>query len=226
MIYVLFTFIALLSACAIGLFAARNGVADFGEKIKVYKPCDDEETVPFKGKALILIIIICFAVALAAQISLYINTAAVSFVKLYGLLLIVLCAGLIDYKRRIIPNTLILIGLIFRVGIYVYEIFFTKNVKAVLINDLIGFAIGFVFLTLVCVLTKGALGFGDAKLFGIIGITSGAFCTYSTMFASLILSVVFSVINIARKKMGRKDSFPFGPCIAAGYVVAVLLTSY
>ena len=226
MIYVLFIFIALVSVCLIELFAARKGVVDFGEKIKAYKPCDDESIVPFNGQTLILITIICFAVALASQISLYMNTAIVSFVKLYGLLVIVMCAGLIDYKRRIIPNFLILIGLVFRLGIYVYEIFFTENIKAVLINDLIGFVIGFVFLALVSLITKGSLGFGDAKLFGVIGVTSGAFCTYSTLLVSLILSFVFSIINMARKKMGRKDSFPIGPCIAAGYVIAVLLTSY
>lgn len=226
MIYLLFMLIALASVCFIELLAARKGVVDFGEKIKGFKPCEDESIVPYKGKSLILITIICFAAALAAQISLYMHTAIVSFVKLYGLLVTVMCAGLIDYKRRIIPNVLILIGFAFRLSIYVYEIFFTENIKAVVINDLLGFAIGFVFLGLVSVITRGALGFGDAKLFGVIGITSGAFCTYSTLLVGLILSVVVSLINMARKKMGRKDSFPFGPCIAAGYVIALLLTSY
>lgn len=226
MIYLLFTFVALVSVCAIELFAARKGVVDFGDKIRVYKPCVDESIVPFKGKTLIMITIFCFVITFATQISLNINATLVSCIKLYGLLLIVLCAGLIDYKKRIIPNQLILIGLVFRVGIYVYEIFFTENIKAVFINDLIGFAIGFVFLALVSIITKGSLGFGDAKLFGVIGITSGAFCTYSTLLVSLVLSVIVSIVSIARKKMGRKDSFPFGPCIAMGYVISVLLTSY
>ena len=226
MIYLLFVLIALVSVCITELISARKGVVDMGEKIKVYKPCDDENIVPYRGKSLILITMICFAVFLATQISLYMNTTVVSFVKLYGILPLVLCAGLIDYKRRIIPNVLILIGFVFRAGIYVYEVFFTENIKAVLVNDLIGFAIGFVFLGLISVITRGSLGFGDAKLFGIIGITTGTFCTYSTLLASLILSVIFSVTSMAMKKMGRKDSFPFGPCIAAGYVIAVLLTSY
>ena len=91
---------------------------------------------------------------------------------------------------------------------------------------MIGFGVGFVFLALVSVITKGSLGFGDAKLFGIIGITTGALCTYSTLLASLLVSVIFSVVSMACKKMSRKDSFPFGPFISAGYVIAVLLTSY
>ena len=225
MVYLLFVGIAILSVCAIAFFCARKGVIDFGDKLKVYKSCE-EDIVPYKGKFLILILAICFALALAIQISLYKNTEVINFVKLYGLFLIVLCAGIVDAKRRIIPNFLILSGVVFRAGLYVYEIFFTEVIKDVIKNDLIGFVIGFVFLALVSLISKGSLGFGDAKLFGIIGITVGSFCTYSTLLVSLLISTVVSVVSILRKKMSRKDSFPFGPCIAAGYVIVVLLTSY
>ncbi len=226
MIYVLFVGIALASVCLMGWTAARMGVFDPGEKLKIYKPCADENVVPYRGKKLILLIAICFVITLTVQICLYMNTATVSFIKLYGVLLLTMCAGIVDSKRRIIPNLLILLGLIFRVGIYVYEIFFADNLKAVFFNDLIGFAVGFVFLALISILTRGALGFGDVKLFGVIGLTTGAFCTYSTLLAALIVSVVVAVVNIARKKMGRKDSFPFGPCIAVGYIITVVLASY
>lgn len=225
MVYLLFVFVALVSVCAVIIFAARNGVVDLGKKIKVYKPCEDN-VVPYQGKSLILITIVCFVIMIAIQISLYMNTSWISFTKLYGLSLIVVSAGIVDSKRRIIPNVLIFCGIVFRACIYAYEIFFADNIKEVFINDMIGLAIGFVFLSIVSIITKGSLGFGDAKLFGIIGIVSGAFCTYSTLLVSLILSVIVSIINIARKKMSRKDSFPFGPCIAAGYIIVVLLTSY
>ena len=225
MIYLLFALIAALSTLAVVYVGSLKGVIDTG-KFNIYKPCD-EEIVPYKGKSLILLTIVCFVIALAIQISLYMNTSVVNFIKLFGLFLIVFSAGVIDAKRKIIPNLLIIIGLIFRAGIYVYEIFFsTADIKTVLTNDLLGFVIGFVFLAVVSLVSKGALGFGDAKLFGVIGLISGSFCTYSTLLVSLVLSAVLSIINIARKKMGRKDTFPFGPCIAAGYIIVVLLTSY
>ena len=174
-----------------------------------------------------MLIIICFACFFAAQISLYINTSIINLIKLFGLAVIVISAGIIDSKRRIIPNLLIISGLVFRIAIYIYEIAGpTDDLMTVLTNDLIGFAIGFVFLAVVSLLSKGALGFGDAKLFGIIGLVSGSFCTYSTLFVSLVISTVVSLINISRKKMGRKDAFPFGPCIAVGYMFVVFLTSY
>ncbi len=225
MIYILFAVIAVLSTAVIAITAARKGVVDFGGKIKLYKPCD-EAVVPFKNVPLILIITVCFALALAVQILLYKNTEAVAFIKLYGLFVIVMCAAVIDSKRRIIPNILIIAGFIFRAGIYVYEFITADDIKAVIVNDLIGFAIGFVFLGLVSIISKGALGFGDAKLFGVIGVLSGSFCTYSTLLISLIVSLIVSLINILIRKKDRKTAFPFGPCIAAGYIISVLLTSY
>ncbi len=225
MIYMLFVFLAALSSAAICFVGARKGVVYTGEKSKIYKKCE-ENIKPFEGKTLILITIICFVVSIAMQISLYKNTSVVNFIKLYGLYLIVVSAGLIDFKCRIIPNTLIICGLIFRVGIYIYEIISIDSIRQVVINDLIGFTIGFVFLAVVSLVSKGSLGFGDAKLFGVIGLTSGSFCTYSTLLISLIISLIFSLINIIGKKMSRKDAFPFGPCITVGYIIAVLLTSY
>lgn len=226
MVYLLFVLIAVLSVVFVTVIAAKKGVVDCGEKLKIYKSCEDDLIIPFRGKKLSLLIIVCFVISLALQISLYKNTSIINFTKLYGLFVIIFCAAVIDAKRRIIPNLLIIIGMTFRLGIYVYELVAIDNIKPVLINDLVGFGIGFMFLAAVSLLTKGALGFGDAKLFGIIGITSGSFCTYSTLLVSLIISVVVSIINIGRKKMRRKDSFPFGPCIAAGYIITILLTSY
>ena len=174
-----------------------------------------------------MLTMICVACFLAAQISLYKNTTLINFIKLFGLAFIVITAGVIDLKRKIIPNILIILGLIFRAAIYVYEILFSADdLKTIFTNDLLGFAIGFLFLAVVSLLSKGALGFGDAKLFGVIGLVSGAFCTYSTLLLSLVISAVVSLGNIARKKMGRKDTLPFGPCIAVGYLLVVFLTSY
>lgn len=226
MIYVLFVVLAIASAGFVTVLASRKGVMQVGEKINLYKASEDADVIPYKGIPLILIIIVCFALALAVQISLYKNTETVSFVKLFGLYTLVASAAVIDMKRRIIPNILIILGIVFRVLIYVYEFATSLDMKTILLNDFIGFVIGFVFLGLVSVISKGALGFGDAKLFGIIGITAGSFCTYSTLLISLVISLIISLISIIAKKMDRKASFPFGPCIAAGYIISVLLTSY
>ena len=224
MVYLIFVVIAALTVVAIEVHSARRGVLDFG-KLNIYKKCDDN-IVPFRGASWMLITIICFALSVALQVSLYKNTSTINFVKLYGVFCLVVPAAIVDFKRRIIPNELILAGLIFRAGLYAYEIFSHAVIKDIIINDLIGLAIGFGILAIVSLITRGAVGFGDAKLFGIIGLISGSFCTYSTLLISLVLSAIVSIIGLARKKIGRKDAIPFGPCIAIGYTLALLLTSY
>lgn len=223
---ILFLLIALLSAGVVGFVGARMGVLDPGEKLKIYKSCEDDTVVPFRGLSLVLILACSLVCGFVIQLSLHENTTMLNFAKLYALYVIVVCAAVVDFKRRIIPNILIICGLIFRVVIYIAELIIVENITEVLINDLIGLAIGFGILALASFVTKGAIGFGDAKLFGVIGLLGGSFCTYSTLFMSLILSTVFSLTAIASKKMGRKDAFPFGPCIALGYIIVLLLTSY
>lgn len=225
MIYLLFGVISTLTAAAVAVFGARKGVADFGEKLKIYKPCG-EEISPYRGKTLILTILICAALAAALLISLYKNVNWINFCKLYGAAVIVFCAAMVDSKRKIIPNVLIVTGVVFRLAIYGWELLSKADMGAIVRNDIVGLLLGFGVLSLVCLLTKGALGFGDAKLFGIIGITCGAFCTYTTLFFSLIVSLAVSLIGLLRKKLGRKDAFPFGPCIAVGYAAAILLKCY
>ncbi len=132
-----------------------------------------------------------------------------------------------DLKKTIIPNVLILIGLGIRGVIYVIEYFFYREVFFVqLKNDLFGFLIGFGILFFTSVITRGAIGFGDVKLFGIMGIFSGAICTYSTLLFSLFVSCVISIVLIIMKKKTRKDSIPFGPCIFVGYIIAMIVSSY
>lgn len=214
----------MLTCVAVFVTSSLAGVVDTGIP-KIYKKC--EECDPYKNKGLILLALLCFVPAFASAFSLQHNTSILNFIKLYGLHTLVLCCAVIDSKRRIIPDFLIVSGLVFRAGIYVYEIICMRDMlKDTVINDLIGFCVGFVFLALISVITKGSLGFGDAKLFGVIGITGGWYCTYGTLLISLIASAVFSVVAIASKKMGRKESFPFGPFIAFGYTAAVLLTCY
>lgn len=150
-----------------------------------------------------------------------------NYLKLILLLGIVAGAGVVDYKRTIIPNQFIIIGLIIRGVIYIAEYFiFSETFYSQLISDLIGVAFGFGFLLIVALISKGAIGFGDVKLFGVIGLLSGAICTYYTLLFSLVASAMVSLILLITKKKNRGDSIPFGPFILMGYFVAIVLSCY
>ena len=189
-----------------------------------------KENVERKSKKkklyLMLAAITCLVITYWVQVLIYRNTGLISFIKLCVLYTIVLSAALIDYKLKIIPNYLVLIGLGSRALIYVFEIFFETDIKQILVSDAIGLAIGFGLLSVVSVVTKQALGFGDAKLFAVIGITLGSFGTYSVLFFSIVISALASVGLLIFKKRSRKDSIPFGPCIFTGYLLTLILGSY
>jgi len=150
-----------------------------------------------------------------------------NFVKLMTLWAVIAGAAVIDMKKRIIPNVLLLAGLAVRVVIYILEyILYPDIFRAILISDGLGFLIGFGIFFISAVVTRGSIGFGDVKLFGLIGITTGFICTYATMLYCLLSSTVIAVILLILKKKGRKDSIPLGPCILIGYFLTLILSNY
>lgn len=150
-----------------------------------------------------------------------------TFLKLFGLMPILALAGCIDYKKKIIPNYLVLSGIAFRAILYLLEFFLSKwEVRDILINDAIGLGIGFGVLLIAALVSKGAVGFGDVKLFAVVGLCAGAIGTYYTLLFSLITSVIVSLFLIALKRKTRKESIPFAPCIAFGYAAVLLSMLY
>lgn len=223
--YLIFALVAAASAAAVYFYGQYAGVFK-PAVLNVFKQKDTQQLEVFSKKWTAILLAVLFTVIFVAQLFLHKNTETLGFVKLFGLFLLVICAALVDFKKKIIPNILTVVGMFFWVCITLYEFLNADNFKAVLISELLGFAVGFGILALVSLFTKGAMGFGDVKLFGLIGLIGGFYCTYSTLLIALICSVAVSVIGMARKKLGRKDSIPFGPCIACGYFITLLLSNY
>ncbi len=180
-------------------------------------------------KTYIYIVMNIVSVVLLGSSLLLVNQVSniLNMIKLIVLMGILAAAAVVDLKKTIIPNFLIMIGLIVRVVIYVMEwLFYNDIFVPQLFSDLLGFGIGFGILFIASVLFRGAIGFGDVKLFGVIGFMSGAICTYSTLIFCLLISTIISFILIIIKKKNRKDSIPFGPFIFGGYVIAIILSCY
>lgn len=151
----------------------------------------------------------------------------INIFKLFFLYCIILAAAAVDKRKKIIPNQLVICGLIGRIIFLGLEaMFFRDTLKEILINDLYGFILGFVVLAVIAVLTRQAIGYGDVKLFGVIGVTGGFLCTYFTLFMGMIAAAAASVFLLVTKKKDKKGSIPFAPCIYIGYVITILLTAY
>lgn len=129
-----------------------------------------------------------------------------------------------DARQKKIPNRWLLYILAGRGVLFVWE---AVTMPSLIGENLIftlfgGTACGAVFL-LVYLLSGHAVGMGDVKLVAVIGTCLGFRTTYLAMFAASILSAVYGVVMVLRKKKKLKDEMAFGPFIAIGTLVVLLI---
>lgn len=84
----------------------------------------------------------------------------------------------------------------------------------------LGAAAGFSLLLLIAIISKGGMGGGDIKLYGVVGLVLGVKLTLLSFFLATFIGTVIGVLGIALKIWSRKQPVPFGPSIALGAVIA------
>ena len=137
-----------------------------------------------------------------------------------------ICAFVIDYRIQIIPNRLNLT--IFETGLvfaFLSGILINYNVT---INMLLGCLVGggiFLLITLIGGLIAGkeAMGFGDVKLMGAMGLYFGWMEIIAVSVIAFLVGAVISIALLATKVRKTDEYIPFGPFIvlAAFVVMAV-----
>lgn len=130
-----------------------------------------------------------------------------------------------DMTSYRIPNVFIIFGLICRGAILIYELFvFGFSVWTILLPEVIA-SVALVVAALLCALIiKNSIGFGDIKLFAIMGLMQGLDGIWGSIFVSLIISFIVSAVLLISKKKTRKDTIPFGPALVAGTFISICLT--
>ncbi len=134
-------------------------------------------------------------------------------------------AFIIDYKIQIIPNRLNLS--IFETGLIFTFIFGMQNLnlaKDMLLGMLVGGGI-FLIITLIGGMIAGreAMGLGDVKLMGALGLFFGVVDTAIISVLSFLIGAIISIIIILAKK-NRKDGYiPFGPFIVIATVITIFI---
>lgn len=145
-------------------------------------------------------------------------------IKFMVLTPMLLSAFVIDYKLQIIPNRLNLT--IFEVGIIFAFIYGLSNV-AITINMLLGMLVGAGIFLLITVLGgifygKEAMGFGDVKLMGALGLFFGFPNIIIITLVSFLIGAVLSIILLVTKIKKSNEYIPFGPFI----VIATFISMY
>lgn len=130
----------------------------------------------------------------------------------------------IDYKTMRIPNIFIVYGLICR-GLMLVVEFLLGNpyIWASLLSEIIA-AFALLVSSILCSLcVKNGIGFGDMKLFIIIGLFLGLESIWSAVFLALIISFFVAIYLLLSKKKTRKDAIPFGPAIVLGTYLSICI---
>ena len=129
-----------------------------------------------------------------------------------------------DRKYQIISNRILAAMALVRMALLAGEIAcFPAYWNMILWSAFIGFAVGGGIFLLAFLLSRGGIGMGDVKLMAVQGFYLGS----QTMISSLVLTMVFTIITglslVSVKKASLKAELPFGPFVAAGTAVTLLL---
>lgn len=150
--------------------------------------------------------------------------ANLDLIKFMILTPMLLSAFVIDYNLQIIPNRLNLT--IFEVGIVFAFVYGLSNV-AITINMLLGMLAGggiFLLITLLGGLFYGkeAMGFGDVKLMGALGLFFGLSNIIIITLVSFLIGAILSIILLITRIKKSDEYIPFGPFI----VIATFISMY
>jgi leader peptidase (prepilin peptidase)/N-methyltransferase len=88
-------------------------------------------------------------------------------------------------------------------------------------DPIAGALTGFGLLFLIALITKGnGMGFGDVKLYFLIGIVLGLHNVLLSFFLASLLGSIIGGLGILTGVLKRKQPIPFGPFIAAGSIIS------
>lgn len=171
-----------------------------------------------------ILMIITSVIFLALVYSFGVSITLFKYLALSPMLLIAFC---IDYKLQIIPNRLTLT--MFEAGLaftFIEVISNTSLGMNVLINNLLGMVVGggiFLLITVIGGLIAGkeAMGFGDVKLMGALGLFTGWPSIIIVSVISFLLAAVISIGILIVRKKNVNEYIPFGPFIVASTFIVM-----
>jgi leader peptidase (prepilin peptidase) / N-methyltransferase len=160
----------------------------------------------------ILIALICGFLFLIGFLRFGINIKFIKFALLCSISIIV---SPIDFKHRIIPDSIVVITLILGIllsCVFDADISYTNTALGMLAGG------GLLF---VLALIPGAMGGGDVKLMFALGSFLGLNRTLWSLVLTFVLASIIIVLLLLFKVIGRKSHIPFGPFLALGAMAAL-----
>ena len=176
-----------------------------------------------KPKYILMVIVAVSYIAL-----LYFKGLTIDTMKYMVLIPMLLIAFVIDYRLQIIPNRLTLtifeFGLIFT---FLETIINTTVGIGIFVDNILGMLVGggiFLLITLIggAIAGKEAMGFGDVKLMGALGLFFGWINMIMISVMAFLFAAIVSIVILIIKRKKFNEYIPFGPFI----VVASMIPMY
>ena len=92
------------------------------------------------------------------------------------------------------------------------------------VQALIGGALGFGVFFLLALIGRGAMGMGDVKLAGVIGLMTGYPLVVAALALGIVLGGVAAIVLLVTRRAGRKGTMAYAPYLALGTIVILMLT--
>jgi len=145
---------------------------------------------------------------------------------LFTLILIIISG--IDYFHRVIPDILSYALLGIGLAASVFNPLLGTGWKDRIFSSAAGAAAGALLILFIMVIgkiifKKEAMGSGDLKLLAAIGAFEGPQKTFTTLVLAAVFGSIVGLALIFNKKIDRKDYMPFGPFLALGAFMNIVL---
>src|SRR5690625_422515 len=88
-------------------------------------------------------------------------------------------------------------------------------------SSITGGVVAFVLIALIISVSRGGMGAGDMKLFGLLGFILGLGKVLLTFFLASLFGAIFGITLLLCKIIDRKKPIPFGP-----YIIVATIISY
>ena len=191
----------------------------------ISKDIISEYKMNFKPNYILMLLTVVIYVALVYVYGIKDTIIAnLDLIKFLILTPMLLSAFVIDFKLQIIPNRLNLT--IFEIG-FIFAFLYGLSNVAITINMLLGMLAGggiFLLITLLGGLFYGkeAMGFGDVKLMGALGLFFGLTNIVIITLVSFLIGAILSIVLLVTKIKKSDEYIPFGPFI----VIATFISMY
>ena len=225
-VYIVYYVVALLLGLVVGeLIGWLND--RLPEEKKVFsKDFFIEHKINFKPHYILMLITSIIYIGLVYKFGIKDTIVAnLDLIKYAILTPLLLSAFVIDYRLQIIPNRLNLT--IFEIGI-IFTFLYGLSDIAISINMFLGMLAGggiFLLITLVggLIYGKEAMGFGDVKLMGALGLFFGLSNIIIITLVSFLIGAILSIGLLATKMKKTDEYIPFGPFIVIATFISMFV---